>query len=226
MTEELMVGTVGWDYDHWVASYYSDDLPDDWRFAYYSNEHRSVLVPSGHIKPNGADVVSDWVEDCDEEFRFVVEIPKNSVLDADESRLQSFMKGMESLRSHLAGYYVSLGAITGQELAQLQSRFSLLQQHAPLCIDYDRDAKTSNQLCKIANDVNVGLRWHPDIEKVPVAGGALMLLLGDAKEPREQRRLIECLEKWMQDSDGLAGLFLQTPATASQARIIAEMLGV
>ena len=73
MTEELMVGTFGWDYPAWVGAYYPDDLPDDWRFGYYSNDFRSVLVPSDHFTGTGADI-SEWAEDCDESFRFVVQV--------------------------------------------------------------------------------------------------------------------------------------------------------
>lgn len=53
-----------------------------------------------------------------------------------------------------------------------------------------------------------------------------MLALSDEEDPRAQRHIIETLEKWMQQSNGRAGLFLKTSAAASQARIIAEMLGV
>lgn len=226
MTEELMVGTLGWDYDEWVENYYSDDLPDDWRFAYYSNDHRSVLVPADHIKLDVKDAASEWAEDCDEEFRFVVEIPKNHLLAADEATLQSYVKSIASLQSHLAGFYISLGSITKQEIALLQTRVSQLQKKGPLCIDYDRASEASDALRSFASENNIGVCWHADVDSKPATGGSLMLTLSDEQNPKAQRTIIEALEEWMQQSNGIAGLFLKTPAAASQARIIAEMLGI
>lgn len=224
MTEELMVGTNGWNHSQWVGDYYTDDLPDDWRFAYYSNDYRSVLVPADHISSNAA--VSEWAEDCDEAFRFVVEIPKNCLLNEDETLLQSFLQRIASLRSHLAGFYLSLDKINNNEVALLQTRVGLLQQHGPLCIDCDHNAMGSDQLNQLVANHDIGLCWHPASSKLPTEGGALMLMLSDEDGAKAQRHLIEALEKWMQQSHGLAGLFLHTPAAASQARIIAEMLGV
>ena len=226
MTEELLVGTIGWDHDNWVGDYYSNDLPDDWRFAYYRNDYRSVLVPIDHFRSGDKEAVSEWVEDCDEAFRFVVEVPKTCLLDADEKLLQSFLQNTASLHSFLAGFYVSLGAVTSEEIVLLQTRVGPLQQHASLCIDYNRESEVIDQLGQLVVDNNIGLCWHPDINDAPTAGGALMVALSEEENPKAQRHLIEALETWMQQSHGLAGLFLKTPAAASQARIIAEMLGI
>jgi uncharacterized protein YecE (DUF72 family) len=70
MPEEILIGTRGWDYDEWTGGFYPEELPSDWRFAYYSNHFRSVLVPQATWEKLGVDAVQDWLEDCDPEFRF------------------------------------------------------------------------------------------------------------------------------------------------------------
>lgn len=39
-----MLGTVHWQRDPWLSSYYPDDLPADWRLSYYANECGCVVV--------------------------------------------------------------------------------------------------------------------------------------------------------------------------------------
>ncbi|MEE8388157.1 MAG: DUF72 domain-containing protein [Acidiferrobacterales bacterium] len=226
MTKELMVGTTGWDHNDWVVDYYPDDLPDDWRFAYYSNDHRSVLVPADHFQTYDEDALSELLEDCDESFRFVVEIPETCLEDTGTELLQAFLNGISSLYSRLGGFYLPLGEATSQGVARLPAKVKLLQEHGPLCIDFEHESGASEQLIRLMADNNIGLCWHPECDDEPTTGGALMLVLSDEETPRAHRHIIEALEEWMQQSYGLTGLFLKTSAAASQARIIAEMLGV
>ena len=62
------IGVIGWDRED---TYYPEDLPEDWRLAYYANEHDSVWIPGeawlGERWPDTA----AWHEDADEAFRFV-----------------------------------------------------------------------------------------------------------------------------------------------------------
>ena len=39
------MGAFGWDHEQWRWQYYPDDMPSDWRLAYYANDFESVLVP-------------------------------------------------------------------------------------------------------------------------------------------------------------------------------------
>jgi uncharacterized protein YecE (DUF72 family) len=225
-TEELMVGTVGWDYDDWVGSYYPDDLPEDWRFGYYSNDYRSVLVPADHLRSENVELVSEWAEDCDEAFRFVVQVPGSFLFDGDAESLRSFLKALSPLLSHVSGFYLTLDKVVNHGLDYVQAVLDLLQEKSPVCIDLTEDSEASEQLLKLISDRKLGLCWHPDRAAAPRPGGALLVALSDEEDARAQRQIIEALEEWMKQSNGLAGLFLESSAAASQARIIAEMLGI
>ena len=45
MTEPILIGVRGWEYPP-QESYYPPELPEEWRFCFYSNRLRSVLVPA------------------------------------------------------------------------------------------------------------------------------------------------------------------------------------
>lgn len=83
MTEQqqpsLRVGAKGWQFDQWQGAYYPEDLPDQWRFSYYSNEFDSVLVPSEYLDRYSVDDWTDWADDTSEEFGFYVELSSDLV---------------------------------------------------------------------------------------------------------------------------------------------------
>lgn len=40
----LLLGTVGWEGGAWSEDYYPDDIPPDWRLAYYANDCDCVMI--------------------------------------------------------------------------------------------------------------------------------------------------------------------------------------
>ena len=64
----------GWQHTAWDGSFYPEDLPEVWRFGYYSNEFSSVVLPFEDLTAADLDEVEQWLEDCDEAFRFLVEV--------------------------------------------------------------------------------------------------------------------------------------------------------
>ena len=54
--------------------FYPDVLPADWRFSFYCNQLRSVLVPAEAWSAASAAEMEVWAEDAFPEFRFVVEL--------------------------------------------------------------------------------------------------------------------------------------------------------
>lgn len=48
-TAPLLLGTVGWERRDWLAGYYPDDLPEDWRLAYYANDCNCLMLTAGQL---------------------------------------------------------------------------------------------------------------------------------------------------------------------------------
>ena len=65
---------VGWEYPEWLDSFFPDDLPEDWRLSYFSNEFSAVLVPQDYWIEADADQLATWADGVNEDFRFFLEV--------------------------------------------------------------------------------------------------------------------------------------------------------
>ncbi|HEV59210.1 MAG TPA: hypothetical protein ENN87_17205 [Phycisphaerales bacterium] len=65
----IEIGAVGWDR---ADPFYPDDLPEDWRLAYYANTSAAVWVPAEAWLVETPPDTAVWREDVSEAFRFVV----------------------------------------------------------------------------------------------------------------------------------------------------------
>lgn len=71
---QFQVAAHGWHYPDWHGDFYPDDLPEDWRLAYYGNEFRAVVVPAAYWETVDSVEVERWVEDTREQFTFYLEV--------------------------------------------------------------------------------------------------------------------------------------------------------
>ncbi len=69
----VYLGTIGWEHPDWNGSFYPEDLPEDWRLAYYATQFRSVFVPAEYWARASDRELAVWVEETRPEFRFVLE---------------------------------------------------------------------------------------------------------------------------------------------------------
>lgn len=75
----LCFGARDWEHQGWLAAYYPDDLPRDWRLAYYANDLLQVLVPQARWLSVGADAWDEWVDAVTPGFRFFLELETGPV---------------------------------------------------------------------------------------------------------------------------------------------------
>ncbi len=74
-TGRLLLGLRGWPHPDWRGEYFPDDLPPDWEFAYYSNEAGCLLLPAEDWLALERDALEDWLDECEDWFRFYLEPP-------------------------------------------------------------------------------------------------------------------------------------------------------
>lgn len=67
------LAAAGWDHDRWQGVIYPDDLPSDWRLAYYANAFDAVLVPAAQWPAATGDELACWVADTPPAFRFYLD---------------------------------------------------------------------------------------------------------------------------------------------------------
>jgi hypothetical protein len=230
VAEDLMVGTVGWQHEQWVGSYYPPELPEDWRFGYYSNDFRAVLVPADHWSPAGSTPVGDWAADSDGGFRFVVELPSTCARPGPgaAAALEDFFSELAPVAPQLAGWTLVPAADATPDGDWLVHTIERLMARAPVCVHLEGKWH-SDHLLDLVSRTDAGLLWNVDATPgIDAVSGRFALAISSATEPRAQRPVIERLGKFLRGG-GRAGLFFRgasAPQAAKNARLLAEMLGI
>jgi hypothetical protein len=225
--ETLMVGTWGWDHATWVGSYYPEELPADWRFGYYSNEYRSVLMPADHWTLEQP--LEDWIQDADDAFRMVLELPDELARMTEDwqSLWQDFLRMSALLRPFRRGYLLSPEPKQAVDLQWLQMALTAIAAEAPVSVRL-RGAWNDRSVHECVNSHGATLCWQTEeaeFEDPPDQG--LWVALSTETQARAQRAVVERMGAWMDRTGGEAGLFFvgdRAPAAAASARLIAEML--
>lgn len=228
MNPSIYVGTRGWDDPAWATRFYPEELPDDWRFCYYSNRLRSVIVPGNAWPAGGPDAATQWIEDSDPDFGFVLELPPALCRPTSDARaLDAFVARTTPLKAQRVGWLVRPDSSVLPDAGWLAAVIERLAAVAPVCVDLAETWRGADiERCRVAH--GVGCCWRPAVEAAPVPDGALLVCLAQEGGPRAQRRLLEDINKW-QAGQRLAGLYFEgrnAAAQAEQARVLAELMGI
>lgn len=233
MIDSIMIGARGWSDVIPGDDFYPEELPPEWRFSFYSNNLRSVLIPRELWPATSRTDVSEWLDDCDPAFRFVLELPAALSYPLDRAQslqeLDSFLELCEPIAPRVAGYLLRVDSDARVEPEWLETFANGLVDIAPLCVDLPQGPWRSEPVLAALTRQGAGLCWHCAAEPEPHAGGHLRLALAPPAGPRVTRRYLERLVQW-QDQDAQAGLFFTNgagaPKAAYEARLIAELMGV
>jgi hypothetical protein len=222
MFGHVLIGCRGWDHDEWVPEFYPEDLPDDWRFCFYSNEIRSVLVPFGDVY--GADP-HQWREDCDDAFRFVFECPIDSSTNANGvGDLQQLMRHIQPVVDRTAAIVISVSDDSECSASDLPPLLEVAS-NVPLCVDLS-GMKNKDEWRMALRQLGFGQVWHSPCVPSSLKKGFQVSLVEDAELPA-LRKILESLNTHAQD--GAAVFFTDADKAlnmARQARTMAEIMGL
>jgi uncharacterized protein YecE (DUF72 family) len=223
----ILIGAWGFDHDGWTPAFYPEELPNDWRFAYYSNWFRALLLPAETPLRFGRAALEEWTQDADSEFRFVVELPLAAVDAALAGKFQSldeYLRLIEPLGGHTAGFLLSSAQMCHASDRALNALFTRLKGR-PACVAIESLESLPTACTQRLTALGAGVLWEPAREPAPVAGGALLVVRTNADAPADQRQLLDAVTAW-QGAGGQAAVFFEHPAMARQARLVAELLDV
>jgi len=74
----LYSGTVGWTGNKEIDVIYPEDLPDEWRLAFYNTQFRCVYLPFDIWAKFTEPEIGALLDGVQEGFRFILESPKNN----------------------------------------------------------------------------------------------------------------------------------------------------
>ena len=224
MSEEyLMTGSFGLDVDEWQGDFYDEDLPPDWRAASYSTLLRSVLLPDSEWQKA---IEEDWVEEVDEEFRFLIYTEAQNETDIT-GLIEKFKLLPEGFAAQLAGVVVRIQPELTASINE--SVFKPLAKMFPLCLDVGKEPYTASGMDAYCEHAGLAAVWYPQAQPEPMPGGKLLITMIDQETLPGQKEIVSKIEKWM-SGERRAGLFncnkKNAPIRAQETRILAELMGV
>ena len=74
---DIVLGTSGWHYAHWVGRFYPGDLSRQEWLAYYTERFRAVEVNNSFYRLPDASTVDAWREHTPPDFLFTVKAPRS-----------------------------------------------------------------------------------------------------------------------------------------------------
>jgi hypothetical protein len=216
----LLIGACGWSHSGWLADFYPQDLPVDWHLSYYANEFPVVLVTAQEWNlPEAA--VSQWCEDTEASFRFVVEITANTV---EELQLQ--LERIVGFGERCVGLLLVTSLYT-EEIA-LNELLEVMTNFGSLCLDFGA-YRPDESVKQSLRQRQIGWCWHGDGSAEGLSEGLLAVTRIHSKDanPRQIRRWVEtALASSMPQRQSIL-LFEGEPpniAVMRQAQIILDLL--
>ncbi|MEA1888517.1 MAG: hypothetical protein U9N50_01875 [Pseudomonadota bacterium] len=213
----LMTGSFGLDNDAWQARFYDDELPPDWRAAYYSTLLRSVYLPRQEWRKA---IENNWIDEVDEEFRFVLNLQS-----ADD--ISELISQQADFTARVAG--VVLEYRDSNEERPGKNEIEALRKLFPVCLDAGPVDFSECGIDQICDSFGICSVWYPSVQTKPLpSGDFLVALISDETLPM-QREIVSEIEQWM-TGQRRAGLFntseKNAPVNAQETRILAELMGV
>ena len=192
MAEPLMIGARGWNPVS-GGGFYPSELPDDWRFCFYSNNLRSVLVPQEISNSAQRADVAQWLEDSDPAFRFVLELPTTLGLPLTHGKreqvLAQFLETLEPIAPRTAGLLLRIGPDTEVLPDWFEHFLNRLADIAPLCVDLPEGPWCSPPVYAALERQGTGLAWHcARGEDGPHPGGRLLVAYASSPRPPRSAR--------------------------------------
>jgi len=199
---QMRVGSRGWQYSDWVGEFYPDDLPEDWRFSFYSNEFHSILVPYEALAQYEVDDWVDWAEDTQKNFSFYVEIAGTASWNEVEPYL-------DALGTQLKGVIVVIDTL--DELDSLASLIKHLKTRASVSIRRLGNVVSEQDMQTLQTCYEVNACWDGDSEAPVWKYGEAAILLRDVDDENTPDKLRQLFEKGMEHAgknDAIALFFI------------------
>lgn len=110
-TPQLKLGTVGWEVGFERSGFFPEDLPEDWRLTYLSNEVDLVAIPLAGLDGVEQEDIEEWAEDTHEQFGFFLLVSAQTTVEQQEAALQL----LSPLGEKLLGVIASQASLSLEE---------------------------------------------------------------------------------------------------------------
>ena len=189
---EIRVGARGWQYDQWKTEFYPEDLPQDWRFSYYSNEYNTVLVPRQYMEQHSPEDWHDWVDDAQSNFQFYVEI-------AESSQWSEVNPYLQALDNRLQGVVVEIETL--RDVDALAKLINKLKRVAPISLKNTINGVSEQDMKTLHTCYEVNGCWDGGAEAPIWKYGAGAVLIRDGRQTNGPENVRQFIEKGFEFAD-------------------------
>jgi uncharacterized protein YecE (DUF72 family) len=171
MSDDIRIGTQGWNYDAWVGPFYPPDTrPADF-LAVYARAFSTVEVDSTFYAIPAAKTVRGWAERTPADFSFALKLPQeitheNRLRDSADLAALFFDRARE-LGTKLGPILMQLGPdFAPSELPALASFLPLIPRDVRVAVEFRQRGWIHDGIIALLAEHNVGIalvdaRWIP-----------------------------------------------------------------
>jgi hypothetical protein len=135
MTRTIHFGAGDWRHPEWAGSFYPEDMPEEWRLAYYNTQFSCVWLARQVWQTATPDDVAGWTRDVGKNFKFLLEANTHDI-----ARFEALSKVVNSDALVIADADLGIIWFDAQtELGDLTSRLRTTPESVPVYL-VSRDA--------------------------------------------------------------------------------------
>lgn len=219
---EIRVGARGWNHEHWAGDFYPDDLPEDWRFSYYSNEFQTVLIPSQYLAVFSPQDWQEWIDDTGREFWFYIEL-------SESDSWENISPYIEMFSDKLKGVVVAIEKL--DSLDTLASLINKVKPVAPVSLRRTGNAISDNDMATLQSCYELNECWDGNSSSpnwsYNESSAILIRESDDDNSPEVIRQIVEKGLEYAGKREGIALIFNGSSPKISDmqnTRTITELL--
>lgn len=195
-THRVVIGACGWQHAAWTNDFYEEDLPEDWQLGFYANEFSVVFIPAKDWIDTESSVLSNWTEDVVDSFRFILEVPSDTLLD-EAGYNDALLKA-----KHFGKFCLGLVLVMNQTLCDnndfLQTCIDKAKIVSRCCLDTRHITMTNEMVAFLKHNSITPVRYAgaaaPDLEVGQATNWAVNKISSqDLTMPEVRKALETCL---------------------------------
>lgn len=187
---EIRVGARGWNFNHWAGEFYPEDLPEDWRFSFYSNDFQTVLVPGHYLAQFALEDWQEWIEDTSKNFWFFIEIAETDSWKDIEPYLTIFS-------DKLKGIVVAVEKLDSVD--SLATLINKLKRVCPVCLRRVGSAVTDQDMETLQSCYEVNECWNGKSDSPSWSyNESFALMLRESTEDNSPETIRQLVEKGLE----------------------------
>jgi uncharacterized protein YecE (DUF72 family) len=140
----VWIGTSGWQYRHWDASFYPREVPKPEQLRFYAERFQVVEVNATFYKLPGPGVLGSWAAQAPEDFVFVVKASKFLThfkkLKDPEEPVERLMSRARELGPKMGPILLQLPPNMHRNEERLDAALALLAPQARVAVEFRHDS--------------------------------------------------------------------------------------